>query len=204
VAFTASTLALLVAVHTSSQGRSSFTLDDDGRVAVVVEVSYADVAELCSAPGVLDDDARLSSCLERTLPQSIKLHALDAREHACPLQFDRFEKRDVPGVDASGAKNGTLAMFASADCGAMPDELVVDWGLFFGSTLDHVSVAKLAQPHAPAQLAMLSKRAPRFVLAIAKPHTALIVVVAASCALVLAGIALFVRRRISARAQTRG
>jgi hypothetical protein len=183
----------LLAMHAASQGRSSFSLDESGRVAVVVEIGYADVPELCASG--LADDVQLSSCLERVVPQSIKLRA---DQHACPLRFDRFEKRDVAGG------NGTLAMFASADCGALPDELVVDWGLFFGSNLDHVSVAKLAQPNAETKLAMLSKRAPRFVLAVSKPHTTLI---AASIALVVAGlggVAWIVRRRISARAQTRG
>src|SRR6185437_14708905 len=162
--------------------------DETGRVAVVVEVGYADVPELCSTG--LTDDTQLSACLERVLPQQIKLRG---DRHPCPLHFDRFEKRDV------GGGNGTLAMFASADCGALPDELVVDWGLFFGANLDHVSMAKLAQPNAETKLAMLSKRAPRFVLAVTKPHTTIIATSLALLVVILAMIALLVRRRVSAR-----
>jgi uncharacterized membrane protein YhaH (DUF805 family) len=65
-------------------------------------------------------------------------------------------------------------------------------------------MAKLAQPNAETKLAMFSKRAPRFVLAVTKPHTTLIATSLALLVVIIATVALLVRRRISARAQTRG
>ncbi len=165
-------LALLAALsfggHMRSEGRSSFSIDDTGLVEIEIEIGFLDVPELCNAdllvePARADEmRRRLAACLTRDMPQVLRVRG---DERACPVVFLRTEDKPAPG----DARGGTLRIFARADCGALPRALIVDWGLFRGSSLDHVSIAKIEQPYDKPRLAMLSKRAPRFTLEIARP-----------------------------------
>jgi hypothetical protein len=187
-------LALVVAGHTSSEGRSSFTLDESGRVKIRIEIGFPDVPELCATVNLFDGRARplmdqkLEACLERTIPLEVKLRG---DERPCPVVVDRHEIVDAP-------PSGTLAIEASADCQQLPRVLVIDWGLFTGSPLDHVSVARVAQPFGEQKLVMLSRRAPRASVEIAPSGHALVFGAAAALVVVVVvvvAVAVLVRAR---------
>src|SRR5262249_3402470 len=132
-------------------------------------------------------EARLTTCLERDVTTLLRLRADDK---PCRLTYDRFDAHDVKG-------GGTVSIHAAADCGALPSKLTIDWGLFAGSSLDHVSVARIEQPHAEAKLAMLSKRASKLVVEITSDRRPLYAAVAigALVLVVLIAVAVFVARR---------
>lgn len=193
---TAVVLALVLAApaHNSSEGKSIFTLEPDGRVAISIQVGELDVPELCNADLSVADRAReeqkLTACLEQGVPRWLRLSG-DGR--TCPVAFLRWARRER-----------TVTVDATAVCAALPRQLIIDWGLFVASALDHVSVALIEQPWAKPRLVMLSRRSSRFVLDVARPWwvLALVVVVAA----VLFGSAgwFWRRRRATARARARG
>lgn len=143
--------ALLVPGHSRSEGRSRFTLDEEGQVAIEITLGDVDLAELCDADLAGGNRAlaekKLLRCLERDIPVLVRLRG---DEMPCPAVFDSFEEQ-----------GRVVLLRAHARCAALPRSLVVDWGLFASSPLDHVSVATLTPPFGEPSLALLSKRAPR-------------------------------------------
>jgi hypothetical protein len=144
--------ALLVPGHNRSEGRSRFRLEPSGDVDVEIRLGVGDVPDLCPTEP-------LAPCLRRSLPLLLKLRA-DGRP--CEVGF----------VDDTTA-DGVVVLHAHARCAAtgtepLPRELVVDWGLFAASDLDHVSIAQVEEPHAPPSLGMLSRRSPRLVVHVAR------------------------------------
>src|SRR5204862_6638516 len=102
---------------------------------------------------------RLGTCLTATLPQVLRLKA-DGKP--CRVAYDHFDEIPAP------PNADTVRIYAGADCGGsaheLPSTIVIDWGLFAGNALDHVSVAKIEQPHAKPQLALLAWRGPRLTI----------------------------------------
>ncbi|OGQ09739.1 MAG: hypothetical protein A2138_11055 [Deltaproteobacteria bacterium RBG_16_71_12] len=178
-------LTLLAPSHSRSEGKSRFVLDEDGRVAVTIELGEPDLPELCNADLTVAERAReeqkLTRCLETGLPRWLRI---TADERACPIAYRRFSE-----------EARTITIDAQAVCAAPPRRLVIDWGLFAGSALDHVSVAVVEQPHAKARLVLLSKRSSRFALDVARPWWLWALGVAATLALVAGACGVLRRRR---------
>ncbi len=182
-------LALAAPAHSRSEGKSTFALAADGRVAITITLGTVDLPELCNADFTVAERAReeekLTRCLEQGLGRWLRLAG---DERACPVAFLRWRERER-----------TVTIEAQAVCAAPPRALVIDWGLFAGSALDHVSVAVLEQPHAAPRLVMLSRRSSRFVLDVARPwwHWGALgaVVTVALAALALAGRRMVIARR---------
>jgi hypothetical protein len=149
------------AAHSRSQGASRFVFHDDGRVDVVVELSDLDVPELCDVDfGTKDPvrralaDERLTACAARGFARWIHLSADGS---ACEVGFSRWER--LAGRD--------LALLGDARCARDADVVVVDWGLFAGTPLDHVSVATFELAGGEKARAAFSKRNRRHELRVA-------------------------------------
>lgn len=152
VAAAALALTLLVGpTHARSEGRSVFSLDEQGRVSITITLGQVDLPELCDADFSLKERAReeqkLTRCLARDLPLLVRVKA-DGKP--CKLVSEGFQS-EPPRVHIA----------ARADCGAYPESWSVDWGLFVASPLDHVNVARLEQPWSEPRMTLLSKRAAR-------------------------------------------
>ena len=171
--------------HSRSEGKSSFKLEESGRVAITVQLAEADLPELCNADFSVAERAReeekLSRCLEQGFARWLRVAADD---RPCPVAYQRWSTRER-----------TVLLEAEALCPALPAELVVDWGLFAGAPLDHVSVGLFEEPHAKARVFLFSKRSSRFVLEVARPWWPLAVAGGAGVALVAIAGALVWRRR---------
>lgn len=146
--------------HSRSEGRSRFSLDAEGRVAVAITVGEPDLPELCNVDLALPDRAgeeqKLARCLARDIPLLVRLKA-DGRP--CRLTYERFE-----------ARQGVVVIEARGQCPTLPATFVVDWGLFAGGGLDHVSVATIEQPFGEPRLFMLSRRSSRATLELDGPR----------------------------------
>jgi hypothetical protein len=177
--------------HSRSEGRSSFAVDEEGRVSVQITVADADLPELCNADFSVRDrreleEQKLGACLARDLPLLVRVKG-DGK--ACKLAYDRFtENKGVVVIEASGT------------CPSLPHELVIDWGLFQGGALDHVSVAKIEQPFADPKLVMLSKRNAHVVIDVKRPLLPWILAAVFAVATFAASIVIFVRRRSGGQA----
>ena len=180
------------AAHQRSEGRSAFVVDESGRVDVRIEIGWLDVPELCDADLLVEParksemEARLAACLARDVPALVRLKADGA---PCRVAYDRFDAKPAP------TGGGTLDIRATADCGQLPHVLVVDWGLFAGSALDHVSVTRIEQPYAAPKLAMLSKRAARLTIEIDRPRWPVYAGAALAIVVVAAALGAIVARR---------
>lgn len=152
-------LSASVEAHSRSEGKSSFKLQESGRVAIAVQLAETDLPELCNVDFSVADrpreEEKLSRCLEQGFARWLRV---GADGHPCPVAYQRWSE-----------KERTVVLDAEALCPTLPAELVVDWGLFAGAPLDHVSVALFEQPHAKARVFLLSKRSSRFVLEVARP-----------------------------------
>lgn len=185
-------LALLAPVHSRSEGKSNFRLEADGRVAVNIQLGEADLPELCNADLTVAERAReeekLSRCLEGGLGRWLRL---TADGQSCPLAYQRWSE-----------SARTITIEAQGVCPRLPRALVIDWGLFAGSALDHLSVAVVEQPHAKPRLVMLSKRSSRFLLEVARPWWVWALAGGAPIVLSVAVVVLVLRRRsLAARAR---
>ena len=190
-------LALLPA-HSRSEGRVKLKLDDTGRLDVKITLSTLDMPELCDLDLSASDKAvrderigRLDTCIRKELPVLLRVRA-DAST-ACNVV-----------VASTTVEKGTVAIDAMASCPSFPNECVtIDWGLFAGHPLDHVSVTTFEQPHAKPKLLMLSKRSSKLVVDIVHPLWPKIVGASLALVLVIALLALafvLVRRRRAGRA----
>ena len=136
-------VALALAGHSGSQGTSSFVVDDAGAVAVRIELAEADLPDLCGVDLAHGDvslqEARLARAVARGLPAWVVLTADGARR--CAMQ----------GAAHTRLGGGVVRLSATAVCTdardlpATPHTLQVDWGLFAGTPLDHVSVARFVR-----------------------------------------------------------
>ena len=198
-------LASLAPAHARSEGRSSFVVSDSGRVSIEIDIALPDVPELCNAdllvsePRRAEMESKLSTCLERDFSTWLRLRAVRADgDRACHVAFERYEL-------VRTADSGTLAIHGVADCGDDLRTLVIDWGLFASTSLDHVSIARIEVPHDEPKLAMFSKRASKVTVSLRRPlapylgAAALAVVIVASVVAVVV-----VRRRRGARAHSAG
>jgi hypothetical protein len=150
--------ALALGGHNASQGTSRFTVADDlvageTRVDIEVELLETDLPELCNVDfGVVDAqkrramEERLDVCVSNGLPRWLRLHSDD---RACRVSAGRSRRGD--GLE--------LWLLAEAFCPALPGHsLVVDWGMFGASSLDHQSTATVQLPDGTEVRALLSKR----------------------------------------------
>lgn len=162
--------ALALASHSRSEGRSTFLVDEHGRVSIEIILSEADMPDLCDInlavadPALREERERLlAACLERDLPTLLRVRERDDRnpnapDAPCPVVMERSE-----------AKNAVVNITAHAACPTFPRQLVVDWGLFASTALDHVNIAKIEQPFADPKLVMLSRRASKLVVDVERP-----------------------------------
>lgn len=183
-------LAPLVAMHDRSEGRARFDLDGTGRLDIAITLSELDMPELCDldlANGALREERlrALDACLGRNVPLLLRVRDDGgASPEPCPVL--------VENVDAS---NGTVAVSAVALCPRFPERLVLDWGLFASTPLDHVAVATFSQPHAAPKLVMLSKRSSKLVVDVARPLWPKLVAGALLLAAMVGITGVLVRRR---------
>jgi hypothetical protein len=184
---------LSLSAHSRSEGRSSFVLDPEGRIAVQIVLSDLDLPELCNVDFSVRDRAaeeqKLTRCLHKDVPLLVRLTADDK---PCKIAFDHFAEN-----------KGTITIEASGLCPTFPRTLRIDWGLFAGSPLDHVSVAKIEQPHDAPKLVMLSKRSSRVLVEVKRPRWPWLVATAAASAAVLVGAAALLLHRRRARRAVR-
>jgi hypothetical protein len=186
-------VALLLVSHAGSQGKSRFDIDDSGEVRVTVELSALDLPELCnvelsvSPARRAEQEDRLDACIERGFPFWLRLSA-DAT--ACPLKADGWRELEPPTVPA------VVALSATARCPAGAQRVVIDWGFFSGTPLDHTNVARIRVPHDADRAFLFSKRAARLEVELgsAMPWRALVIAVALAC-----GAGLFFALRAIAR-----
>ena len=126
-------LGVLTPSHARSEGRSTFIVDDAGRVRIEIEIGLPDVPELCNADLLVSEarraemESKLASCLEQNFSSWLRIHGDDK---SCKLAYDHDELKRT-------ADSGTLIIYGVADCGAVMRVLVIDWGLFAASALDH-------------------------------------------------------------------
>jgi hypothetical protein len=176
--------------HSRSEGRSRFEVVGD-RVQITIELLQLDLPELCEVDLSLTDqdrrrqeEQRLHQCVERGLPRWLRLQTL---EGSC-------------SVVSTGVRRGEgLAVFMDgvATCPPLPGQtLMIDWGLFAGQRLDHVSTTTVVVAPGVEERALLSRRQNRLKAHIprALPMPA---IMAGIAALVVALAALGVRRRRS-------
>ena len=178
-------LAPLAPQHARSEGRARFDLDDTGRLDMEITLSELDMPELCNID--LSNRAlraerlrELDVCLTRDIPRLVRVQV---DEGSCPLLVHRV-----------AAEKNTVTAVAVASCPSFPSRLIVHWGLFAATPLDHVAVASFSQPHAAPKLVMLSKRSAKLVVDIARPLWPRLVVLAI-VALLCASAGWFVLRR---------
>lgn len=188
-------LTLLTPAHSRSEGKSTFHLDESGRVTIAVTLADADLPELCnvdlSVAERAREEAELSRCLEEGLARWLRLSG-DSRP--CPIAFRRWSGRER-----------TVLIEADALCAALPRTLVIDWGLFAGAPLDHVSVATVEEPHGKPRMVLLSKRSSRFVLEVARPWWPFALGGGALALAAMGALALgWRRRRVRAASRARG
>jgi hypothetical protein len=141
--------------HDRSEGKSAFVLDDDGVVAITIEMLELDLPELCHVDLSLSDplrvqeeEVRLQHCLERGFPHWLRVGLSDA---PCPLRFTSWTRTAPKGVRFD----------ATAACPApstAKETWRVDWGFFVATRLDHVSIARLHPPRGGPVLVSFSKR----------------------------------------------
>jgi hypothetical protein len=177
--------------HSRSEGRSRFTIDGD-RVQIAIELLQLDLPELCEVDlSVSDPDRRrheaqrLDACVETGLPRWMRLQTLDGR---CT-------------VVSTGVRQGEgLAIFIDGVATCPPlagGTLIIDWGLFAGQRLDHVSTATVVVAPGVEERALLSRRQNRLKVHVPRslPIPALVAGVAAVLAGVIAGFGWRRRRR---------
>jgi hypothetical protein len=183
---------MFLALHNRSEGRSTFALDETGRVAITVQLSNLDLPELCNADFSVRDregeERKLDECLFKNFTRWIRVHGDNS---ACVVALGGWKENA-----------GTVVIDAKATCPAMPNTLVIDWGLFAGSPLDHVSVATVTQPHAKPRLAMLSKRANKLTVDVAGPKWPFVIAGALVMTALGVLLAFVMKRRLSSRGET--
>lgn len=158
------TLVLALPMHSRSEGRAKLKLDDTGRLDAKITLSTLDMPELCDIDlSVSDARVReerigiLDTCIRRELPDLLRVHIDNGV--ACTVI-----------VSTSGIVKSAVAIDVVASCPAFPDKkLTIDWGLFAGQPLDHVTVTTFEQPHAKPRLFTLSKRNSKLVIDVAQP-----------------------------------
>lgn len=190
-------LALAVALHSRSEGRAKFKLDESGLLDAKITLSTLDMPELCdidlsnSDPAVREERLGvLHACIEREIPQLLRVRA----DASTPCNVI---------VLRSGVEKMVVAIDARAQCPAFPDErITIDWGLFAGQPLDHVTVTTFEQPHADPKLVMLSKRSSKLVVDVARPLWPKVAAGSAVVVLFAAALAFLVVKRQRKRAKT--
>lgn len=201
---TTTTLLVLLAIaaHSRSEGTSRFRVDASGRVDIAVELTRLDLPELCDVDLALVDPARraameqrLDLCIERSLPAWLRLRVDDA---ACTVLPGRWRRGD--GL--------VIELGTEATCPPPTGHAVtIDWGLFHGSTLEHVSAATIALPDGTARRTLFSRRNNRVVVDVPGPRRTVAVmgVFTLAAVVVVAGVvAARVARRWRHRAAGEG
>jgi hypothetical protein len=156
-------VVLAFSSHSRSEGTSRIVVGDNGHVDLRITMGTVDAPELCDTSLVLVDEARralaeekFSTCVEQGLARWLRLYSDD---DACTIG---------PG---SWRRQGNAAVELSAQAFCPPHaghSLVVHWGLFQQSTLDHVSGMTVVLPDGSERRALLSRRQNRLVVDI--PH----------------------------------
>jgi hypothetical protein len=124
----------------------------------------------------------LTTCLERGLRMWLTLKG-DGVE--CPVSYTRWHKRAPDDVIFEG----------TADCAHAPSSLELNWGLFAGTGLDHVSVARVKLPSGTERLGMFSRRAPRMTVDVTSPWRTVFIIGSSAALALLVGVGLVLRRR---------
>lgn len=185
----AAVVAALVAAaalvgHSRSEGRSRFELQPGDRVGITIELLQLDLPELCEVDLSLTDpdrrrheEQRLAACVEAGLPRWLRLQTLEGR---CTV------------VSAGVRRGEGLAVFIDgvATCPPLAGQtLIIDWGLFAGQRLDHVSSATVIVAPGVEERALLSRRQNRLQVQIPQ---------ALPLPLIAAGVAAFVVAAVGA------
>ena len=139
--------------HNASQGKSAFVVHDNGKIDVHVELLEIDLPELCDVEINLADPVRREAALQ-------KLEACVARDFPTWL---RLRIDDAPCRIIDGRFTHGPGLRIDLDADALCDEprghtLMLDWGLFQSSSLDHQSTTTVKLPDGTTRRALLSKR----------------------------------------------
>lgn len=160
--------AVLVAVaslvgHSRSEGRSRFEVEGD-RVQITIELLQLDLPELCEVDLSLTDpdrrrheERRLDACVETGLPRWLRLQTLTG---SCAVVSTGVHRSDGLAVFIDGV----------ATCPHLAGEtLIIDWGLFAGQRLDHVSTATIVVAPDVEERALVSRRHNRLKVHVPQP-----------------------------------
>ena len=156
-----------LAAHNGSHGTSRFELGDHDDIAVTIVVDGHDVSELCPAL----DDAGLSQCAQVGMPRWLRVRVHDV---ACVLTVGPVARKGSGVAFSAIACDDEQALKRSRDCKLDPardgcDVVVVEWGLFAGSRLEHDSDAVLIFPDERREHTVLSRRQNRWVVPLKPP-----------------------------------
>ena len=152
------TAAPLAAAHNGSQGTSQLVVDAAGGIDVTIELSAPDLVDLCGVELGRTDARVVTQALARGMPAWLVLATDDGRR--CPLRETSFSEGPPLVVRLHAHAQCTDARGAPQ----LPRVLVIDWGLFAGTRLDHVSVARLVRPDGTALTTSFSRRSSHLVL----------------------------------------
>jgi|GEM_PF-1364673 len=139
--------------HSRSEGSSRFEIQPRDRVQVTIQLLQLDLPELCEVDLSITDRARhlrelqrLEACVESGLPRWVRLQTSDGHCVFASTSVGRGEE---------------LAVYINgfATCPPLPGQtLTIDWGLFAGQRLDHVSTATVIVAPGVEERALLSRR----------------------------------------------
>ncbi len=146
-------LAAPAAAHTTNRGKATFTVADDGAVAVRIDMELRDLQEILQIRliGKIEESVLENNRVEAlrklklTVPKWLRLHGDNA---ACPVASVTLKHIGAQGVrvDAVGR------------CQALPKTLRIDWGLSQATGFDLVAVTLVAAPSGIRHTAVLSKQ----------------------------------------------
>ena len=145
--------------HNNSRAAASFRVDDRGQIAItydLVEADLLDVADVdLSNPA---EEAQLSPALQKRFPSWARFVG-DGKN--CPAHFTSWQRKGVRGVRILG----------QARCDRLPGQLTVHWGLSKLASLDLMVIATVIAPGDVTHAAVLSKRATKLSVTLARPST---------------------------------
>ena len=182
---------LFVSAHNRSQGTSEYMVHKDGVVDVRVGLSDHDLPELCNvnffARDRIQEEKKLTHCVTQ---QGSHLLRLRGDQGPCAFAFSRFEQPTPHDIVLVGA----------AHCPTPLRMLVIDFGLFAGTSLDHVSLGTVRLFSGAVLQKALSKRSSRWEIQVPRSMTAyqsviiVVAVIVVACAIGLGCVAWFRRR----------
>ena len=150
-----------LSAHTQGEGALGLSIDGEGQVKVLMQLSDEDVMELI---GRVDPDEGATLIEEGPLTEGLKGSVPDwiglkGDGEPCPLAFSRVSRKGMKGVDVE----------AEADCGALPTRLEIHWRAGAATRLKLKAIAAISAPEGVAHTLVLTPDDPVQTLKISEP-----------------------------------